>query len=123
LSQLSVDQIDSPRLQLHIRGGKGDKDRYLTLPQRLLCAFAQPLADPSSSCLALSRIAISGSATLIQSLLPLRLIDELNLLVYPVVLGRGKRLFDGVAVLWNITDWIWPFLLHKWRGGQRRSDP
>ena len=41
-------------------------------------------------------IAISGSGTLVQSLLPEGLIDELNLLIYPVVLGRGKRLFsDG----------------------------
>jgi dihydrofolate reductase len=41
-------------------------------------------------------IAISGSGTLVQTLLQHDLIDELNLLVYPVVLGRGKRLFkDG----------------------------
>jgi dihydrofolate reductase len=41
-------------------------------------------------------IAISGSGTLVQSLLSEGLIDELNLLIYPVVLGRGKRLFrDG----------------------------
>lgn len=41
-------------------------------------------------------IAISGSGTLVQSLLEHGLVDELNLLVYPVVLGRGKRLFkDG----------------------------
>lgn len=41
-------------------------------------------------------IAISGSGQLVQTLLQDDLIDELNLLVYPVVLGRGKRLFkDG----------------------------
>jgi dihydrofolate reductase len=40
---------------------------------------------------------MSGSGTLVQSLLRLNLIDELNLLIYPVVLGRGKRLFeDGI---------------------------
>jgi dihydrofolate reductase len=44
-------------------------------------------------------IAMSGSGTLVQSLLRHNLIDELNLLIYPVVLGRGKRLFeDGIKV-------------------------
>jgi dihydrofolate reductase len=44
-------------------------------------------------------IGMSGSGTLVQSLLRHNLIDELNLLIYPVVLGRGKRLFeDGLAV-------------------------
>ncbi len=41
-------------------------------------------------------ISMSGSGTLVQTLQQHGLIDELNLLVYPVVLGRGKRLFkDG----------------------------
>lgn len=38
-------------------------------------------------------ILIYGSARLVQSLVPHRLIDEFRLLVYPVVLGIGKRLF------------------------------
>jgi dihydrofolate reductase len=42
---------------------------------------------------------IFGSGDLVNSLLRLQLIDELQLLVYPVVLGRGKRLFkDGAPV-------------------------
>jgi dihydrofolate reductase len=41
-------------------------------------------------------INISGSGTLVQSLLDAGLVDELHLLVYPVVLGNGKRLYkDG----------------------------
>ncbi|MCO5967515.1 dihydrofolate reductase family protein [Actinoallomurus soli] len=41
-------------------------------------------------------IYISGSGTLVRALLADGLVDELNLLVYPVVLGSGARLFpDG----------------------------
>jgi dihydrofolate reductase len=44
-------------------------------------------------------IAISGSGELVHTLLQHDLIDELNLLVYPVVLGRGKRLFKDGSML------------------------
>ena len=38
-----------------------------------------------------------GSATLVQALLRDGHLDELRLLVYPVLLGQGKRLFDGTG--------------------------
>jgi dihydrofolate reductase len=39
---------------------------------------------------------VAGSATLIQTLIKNDLVDEYHLLVYPIVLGEGKRLFhDG----------------------------
>ena len=38
-------------------------------------------------------IAISGSGTLVQSLLKHDLLDELQLMIHPIVLGSGKRLF------------------------------
>jgi dihydrofolate reductase len=40
-------------------------------------------------------INISGSPVLVRSLMRENLIDTLDLLVFPVVVGRGKRLFDG----------------------------
>jgi dihydrofolate reductase len=38
-------------------------------------------------------IVVTGGVTLAQSLLQLGLIDEINLIIHPVVLGSGKRLF------------------------------
>ena len=38
-------------------------------------------------------IAISGSGTLVHMLMQHDLIDEYNLLVYPLLLGKGKRLY------------------------------
>ena len=40
-------------------------------------------------------IGISGSGTLVRSLLRSDLLDELNILLHPVVVGEGKRLFEG----------------------------
>jgi dihydrofolate reductase len=39
-------------------------------------------------------IAISGSGTLVRSLLQKNLLDELRLMVHPVVVGSGRRLFE-----------------------------
>jgi dihydrofolate reductase len=42
-------------------------------------------------------ISVVGSGTLVRSLLRDALLDELRLLVHPIVVGRGKRLFpDGI---------------------------
>ncbi len=40
-------------------------------------------------------ISVTGSAKLVQSLLRENLLDELRLLVHPIVVGKGKRLLDG----------------------------
>jgi dihydrofolate reductase len=42
-------------------------------------------------------ILVSGSGTLVNTLLENDLVDELRLMVFPTILGRGKRLFpDGI---------------------------
>lgn len=42
-------------------------------------------------------IVILGSGVLVQSLIDHDLIDEFSLMIHPLVLGPGKRLFDNVA--------------------------
>ena len=51
-------------------------------------------------------IVISGSPTLVRSLLEEGLIDELRLMVHPVVVGRGKRLFEegGERIALELVD-------------------
>lgn len=42
-------------------------------------------------------ILVAGSGTLVRRLLEANLVDELLLMVFPTVLGRGKRLFpEGI---------------------------
>jgi dihydrofolate reductase len=51
-------------------------------------------------------IVIHGSAQLVQALLEDDLIDEYRLMVFPIVLGRGKRLFrdTGKATTLKLVD-------------------
>jgi dihydrofolate reductase len=39
-------------------------------------------------------IVVHGSAQLVQSLIALDVVDELRLMLFPIILGSGKRLFD-----------------------------
>ncbi|MET9618215.1 dihydrofolate reductase family protein [Kitasatospora indigofera] len=48
-------------------------------------------------------VKVVGSLNLVQTLLREKLFDRLNLLVHPIVLGVGKKVFDGGAVPTNLT--------------------
>jgi len=48
---------------------------------------------------------VFGSGELVSGLLQQHLLDELRLLVYPVILGRGKRLFqEGPPIALTVAD-------------------
>lgn len=51
-------------------------------------------------------IKVHGSGNLAQTLFKHNLVDELCLMIFPIVLGKGKRLFgeDSVPVAFNLTD-------------------
>ena len=51
------------------------------------------------------RLLIQGSSELVQTLLADGLIDEIRLLIYPILLGRGKRLFgaEGAPSAFRLT--------------------
>lgn len=49
-------------------------------------------------------ILVSGSGQLVNFLLELGLVDEIRLLVYPVILGTGKRLFKGTHVRLKLVE-------------------
>jgi len=51
-------------------------------------------------------LAVMGSATLTRALIRAGLVDELNLMIEPVVLGGGKRIFtdDGVGRTFELVD-------------------
>src|SRR3954447_24524541 len=50
-------------------------------------------------------ILVNGSVQLVSALLDAGLVDELRLMVFPLVLGKGKKLFgDGVKVPLKLVD-------------------
>jgi dihydrofolate reductase len=68
-------------------------------------ANSMPVRDPAVDYVAAMKqqggrdVGIHGSITLTQSLLGAELVDELRLVVSPVLAGRGRRLFPDASVL------------------------
>ncbi len=93
--------------------GNGDPiaERFNAVTKYVATSSAQPLAWQNSVALrgdvaaAIGRLKqedgptllTQGSSVLLQTLLAHDLIDEFRLLVFPVILGSGKRLFGGGA--------------------------
>jgi dihydrofolate reductase len=73
--------------------------------------LAEPLPWANSSVLAFDDVAslderavILGSGELIRSLLQHDLVDELQLNIHPLVLGKGQRLFTDVPAAFALVD-------------------
>lgn len=64
------------------------------IKSNIVQAIAELKASPGGD------ILVAGSGRLVQTLMQHGLVDELRLMVYPVLLGKGKRLFqDGIERL------------------------
>jgi dihydrofolate reductase len=62
-----------------------------------LCAAVRELRDRHE------HVKVVGSLNLVQTLLREKLFDRLDLWIHPIVLGVGKKVFDGGAVPTNVT--------------------
>jgi dihydrofolate reductase len=63
--------------------------------------------DPAAAIRAMKRddgpgMAIMGSGTIVSQLAPAELIDEYQVVVYPVALGKGRTMFDGIRERLNL---------------------
>jgi dihydrofolate reductase len=95
----------------HVRAGHAIADLFNSVPKHVATHRSDTLAWQNSHALegdladairALkhqdgANLLTWGSGDMMHQLLATGLVDELRLLIYPVVLGRGKRLFDDKA--------------------------
>jgi dihydrofolate reductase len=53
-----------------------------------------------------NELQVHGSGQLVQALITAGLVDELRLMIFPVILGTGKQLFprEPVAAAWRVAD-------------------
>jgi dihydrofolate reductase len=95
----------------HVRAGNAIADLFNSVPKHVATHRSDPLdwnnshaleGDLADAIRALKQqdganLLTWGSGDMVRQLLAAGLVDELRLLIYPVVLGRGKHLFDNNA--------------------------
>ena len=82
-----------------------DRAAQLQWPNSTLLAGDVPAAVADLKQRSATKLVIMGSGVLIGSLMAANLIDEYLLMIHPLVLGTGRRLFpDGVQVQLRLTD-------------------
>jgi dihydrofolate reductase len=83
-----------------VEWGKWDKPKLIKNTKRLAKEISNLKQQPGKN------IGVSGSPTLVRSLLQEDLLDELKLMIHPVIVGPGKRLFkeDGALKKLQLVD-------------------
>lgn len=84
---------DTPKYVFSRTLGKVDWQNSTLVKEPLVEAVNKLKMQPGKN------IAVQGSPTLVRSLLQNDLLDELMLMIHPVVVGRGKRLFTDRSEL------------------------
>ena len=93
------------------RGGDWFSDKFNEMPKYVVSSTLQSADWTNSQILGgelkeavsglkeriAGNILVAGSGRLVQGLLEADLVDELRLMVFPIVLGQGRRLFDGAS--------------------------
>jgi len=87
----------------------GFADRMNSMPKYVVSATLEKAEWNNSTVIGIDDVArvreshpgillVAGSGTLVRGLLERGLVDEVRLMVFPVVLGSGQRLFDGAPL-------------------------
>jgi dihydrofolate reductase len=83
-----------------VEWGQWDKPKLIKSAKRVAKEISKLKQQPGKN------IGVSGSPTLVRSLLQEDLLDELKLMIHPVIVGPGKRLFkeDGALKKLQLVD-------------------
>jgi dihydrofolate reductase len=87
----------------------GFADRMNSMPKYVVSATLEKAEWNNSTVIGIDDVArlrdscqgivlVAGSGALVRGLLGRKLVDEVRLMIFPVVLGSGQRLFDGAPL-------------------------